>query len=137
MQTLFDYITHVKGIEYIIAILSIGLFILFWEVLKPKPFTNVMKTAKDDAAYIRKTGYGTVLKTIGKIVAAPFIGLAYVVVIPFAFFFALLFAAVGGVVNMVGGSASFGWRPVEAYLTGRKKKKKPEKEINEDEEEEG
>jgi len=46
MYTLFDFITQVKGAEYLIAVSAVGLFILFWEVLKPKPFRSMIDTAK-------------------------------------------------------------------------------------------
>jgi Na+/H+ antiporter NhaC len=127
MNTLFDFITHVKGAEYIIAVLSIGFFILFWELLKPNSFKTVTNAAKDDLNYIQEKGYGHTLKMAGKVAAAPFIGLAYVVMLPVAFFFALLYTAVGGVMSMVGKSATFEWRPVEAYFSGRKKRKKEKK----------
>jgi hypothetical protein len=32
-----------------------------------------------------------------------------------------------GVVSLVGKTAVFGWRPTEAYLTGKKKKKEEKK----------
>lgn len=128
MHTLFDFVTHVKGAEYIIAILSIGLFILFWEILKPKPFRAMTSAAKEDLNYVQEKGYGNTLKMAGKIAAAPFIGLAYVIMLPVAFFFAIAYAGVGGVMNIVGKSATFEWRPMEAYLTGRKKRKKAKKE---------
>jgi hypothetical protein len=41
MHTLFDFIHLVKGVEYIIAVVSIVLFALFWE------FLNGGKHAKD------------------------------------------------------------------------------------------
>jgi len=127
MNTLFDFMTHIKGVEYILALLFIAGYILYAEVLKPKPFKTMIDTGKDDIDYIKKTGYRNTLKVIGKIAAAPFIGIAYVVMLPFAFFAALGSAAVNGVMNLVGKIAVFGWRPTEAYLTGRKKKEEQKK----------
>jgi hypothetical protein len=94
---------------------------LYWEALKPKPFKSVATIAKEDLDHIRETG-GT-LKTVGKIAAAPFIGLAYVAILPFSFLFALGSAAVHGLVP----EATFGWSPVRAYLAGRKKRKEAKK----------
>ena len=128
MYTLVDFITHVKGIEYIMSLLAIGGFLLFWEALKPKPFRTVVDTGKDDLGYIEQAG-GTrhILKSVGKIAAAPFIGLAYVVMLPVGFFAALAIGAVNlamkGVATIAGKSMTFEWRPVEAYFAGRKKKK--------------
>ena len=83
MHTLYDFVTHIKIVEYLIAISCIAVYMIYWEALKPKPFKSVAETAKDDMDYIKATG-GT-LKTIGKIAAAPFIGLAYVAILPFRF----------------------------------------------------
>ena len=127
MHTLYDFMTHIKGVEYILALLFIAGYILYSEVLKPKPFKTMINTGKDDLDYIKETGYRNTLKVIGKIAAAPFIGIAYVVMLPFAFFAALGSAAVNGVMNLVGKIAVFGWRPTEAYLTGRKKKEEQKK----------
>lgn len=142
MYTLFDFITHVKGIEYLIALLAIAGFILFWEVIKPGPFKCLIASGREDLEYVRREGYGTLFRTMGKIVTAPFIGLAYILILPFAFLVALGYAAAslafkgfGGVLNFVGTHASFGWRPTEAYLGGRKKEKKAASEARNDGEE--
>ena len=128
MYTLVDFITHVKGIEYIMSLLAIGVFLLFWEALKPKPFRTVVETGKDDRGHIERAGGARyILKSIGKIAAAPFIGLAYVVMLPVGFFAALAIGAVNlamkGVATIAGKSMTFEWKPVEAYFAGRKKKK--------------
>ena len=125
MRTLYDFVTHIKIVEYLIAISCIALYIFYWEALKPKPFKTVADTAKDDLNHVRETG-GT-LKTIGKVAAAPFVGLAYVAILPFSFLFALGTAAVNGLAGAAGREASFGWSPVASYLTGRKRKKEEKK----------
>ena len=129
MYTLVDFITHVKGIEYIMSLLAIGGFLLFWEALKPKPFRTVVKTGKDDLSYIEQAGGARhILRSIGKIAAAPFIGLAYIVMLPVGFFAALVIGAVNlamkGAASIAGKSMTFEWNPVEAYLAGRKKKER-------------
>ena len=124
MNTLYDFITHVKGIEYILSIAFIAGYIFFWEALKTRPFQSLVKAEKEDLEYIKETGgYRTVLKTIGRVAAAPFVGLAYVVALPPAFAYALATAAGKGIVNLVGKEAAFGWSPVAAYLSGRRKRK--------------
>lgn len=129
MYTLVDFITHVKGIEYILSIIAIAGFLLFWEILKPRPFQTAVNAGRDDLNYIGQAGgLGHVLKTAGRIAAAPFIGLAYIVMLPIGFFVVLA----AGIVNVVlkgaaaaaGKSATFEWRPMEAYLSGKKKKGK-------------
>jgi hypothetical protein len=125
MHTLFDFITHVKGIEYILSILFIGGFLLLWEVLKPKPFATVVSAGKEDLAHLRDTGGP--LHYVGRIAAAPFVGLAYIVMLPVGFFLVVLLEAVNlavkGVSTLLGRDISFNWNPLEAYFTGRKNKR--------------
>ena len=137
MNTLFDFLTYIKGVEYVLAISAIVLYMLYWEALKPKPFRKMMEKGKDDLGYIRKTGYRATLRTTGKVIAAPFIGLAYIIALPFWFAYALGSAMVSGMISLVGKEVAFGWRPAEAYLAGKKKMKnkerKPEKDDKKDE----
>lgn len=137
MNTLFDFTTYVKGIEYIIALMAIAGYIIYWEVLKPKPFRTLVENGKEDMEHIRKIGYKNTLKTAGKVLAAPFIGLAYVIALPFAFMFAIGSSAVNGALSLAGREAVFGWRPTETYLSGKKKGKqeKAETEAKSDEKE--
>ena len=125
MYTLFDFMTHVKGIEYLVSVASIALFMVFWEVLKPKPFATVVNTGKEDLAHLQQTG--GIMQYAGKIAAAPFIGLLYIVMLPIGFFFMVLAEvtnlAVKGVSTLLGKDMSFDWNPVEAYFTGKKRKK--------------
>ena len=127
MYTLYDFMTHVKGIEYLLALMFIAGYILFSEVLKPKPFATLKSTGKEDLEYARKVGSRGIMKTMGKIAAAPFIGIAYVVMLPFAFVAALGTEVGGRVISLAGRSADFGWRPVASYLTGKKHKKESKK----------
>ena len=137
MFTLVDFITHVKGIEYLMSIAAIAGFLVFWEVLKPRPFKTVVETGKDDLAHIEQTGgFRNVMKSVGKIAAAPFIGLAYIAMLPVGFFAALAIGGVNlamkGAASLVGKSATFEWRPVEAYLAGKKRKQQTASKTNKD-----
>lgn len=62
------------------------------------------------------------------LLAGPVIGLAYVICLPFIGLATIASLAtskvVGGVLGLFGKSLSFGWRPREAYLSGKKKSKK-------------
>jgi hypothetical protein len=131
MNTLFDFITYIKGVEYLLAIGAIIVYMVFWEALKPKPFKAMMEQGKEDINYMKETR--NTVKTLGKVAAAPFIGLAYIVALPFGFAYAVAKAVVEGVVDLVGREAVFGWRPMEAYLAGRKRRKKKESETKKDE----
>ena len=121
MNSMFDFITHVKGIEYILSLTFIAGYVLFWEVLKPRPFQKVKETGQEDLAYIKQNGMKSTLKMAGKIAAAPFVGLLYIILLPVGLVSALSYAIVAVV---AGKSASFSWRPAEAYLSGKKKTKK-------------
>lgn len=124
MHTLFDFITHIKGIEYIVSVSFIAGYILYWEALKPKPFKAVITDGKNDLDFMRKSDNKTLFKNI---VSAPFIGLAYIATLPFVFMFTLGSAALNSLFGLAGKSASFGWRPTEAYLTGKKKEEAEKK----------
>ncbi len=128
MYTLVDFITHVKGVEYLLALAGIAVFLVFWEFLKPAPFRTMANTGREDRSYIRESGgFRHIMKNVGRIVAAPFIGLAYVVMLPVMFFVALAAALVNfaakEAARLAGKSVTFQWRPVEAYLAGRRKKR--------------
>jgi hypothetical protein len=65
--------------------------------------------------------------TVVMLMAAPFIGLVFAVFLPFIGI-AMTLKLIGqklmqGVASAAAGSVSFGWRPIEAYLSGRKRKK--------------
>jgi hypothetical protein len=71
-------------------------------------------------------------KRVVLLLAAPFVGLVYVIALPFVFI-ATVAALVGrklaeGIFNLLGNLVSFSWRPDEAYLGGKKKKKDRKKE---------
>ena len=121
MNSMFDFITHVKGIEYILSLTFIAGYVLFWEILKPRPFKKVKETGREDLAYVKQNGMKNNLKLAGKIAAAPFVGLLYIILLPVGLVSALSYALVSGV---AGENASFSWRPAEAYLSGKKKARK-------------
>ena len=150
MYTLYDFITQVKGAEYLIAVSAVGLFLLFWEVLKPRPFKSMIDTAKGDLTQIGQSGgFAGVLRTAGHVAAAPFIGLAYVAALPFVFVYAVGHVLLEGAVQAIGAAADlfartlvqgahavarivhvspgFSWRPQEAYFLGRKRRQRTDK----------
>jgi hypothetical protein len=131
MNTLFDFVTHIKNIEYLASLTFIAGFLILNEVLKAKPFGTLVQAGKEDIEYIKTAGTSEVLKTVKRIIAAPFIGLAYVIALPFAFMFALASAVINGVMGFAGIKTSLGWRPMEAYLSGKKEDKKKKEERNE------
>jgi uncharacterized membrane protein len=62
------------------------------------------------------------------LLSGPAIGLLYTILMPFIGIAALAALAVrsvlGGLYNMAAKSVSFGWRPKNAYLSGKKKRNK-------------
>ena len=83
---------------------------------------------------VKKTYYRMPAAAI--IVAGPVLGLLYAAFLPFIGI-AMLVKLVGqkaggGVMEMVHGSASFGWRPSESYLSGGKKKEAKKDEASKD-----
>src|SRR4030067_2239536 len=136
MHTYVDFITHVKGVEYLLSVLTIAGFILFLKILKPKPFRTFIQSTRDDLDHMKRNGYGETGRPDKRMMAGPFIGLFYVIMFPFLFFYALgselLRAgaeAFEKLLGMAGKTAFFGWRPTEAYFGGKKgSKEKKEKE---------
>ena len=100
-------------------------YIIYVEIMKPRSFKAIRETTKEELKSMEKTRDKGLLKTLGWIVAAPFIGLAFVVALPFAFLGVIGIAALSNIVTHKG--MSFGWRPMEAYLAGRKKRKREKK----------
>lgn len=130
MHTLTDFMTHVKGVEYLISVLAITGFVFFVEILKPKPFRTLKKSISEDVEHLRNEGKENTMRTFKRLAAAPFIGLFYVVSLPFVFMYAVgreCFGRAGevleGAFGMAGRTFAFGWRPMESYLGGKKDKK--------------
>jgi hypothetical protein len=127
MYTLVDFITHIKGIEYIVSILAIGGFLLLWEILKPAPFRTIVSAGKQDMEYLQRSGFADLLKTMGKLVSAPFIGLAYLAMLPVGFSAAIIVGGTNATVRILSSIAgknwSLDWRPMEAYFSGKNGKK--------------
>ena len=131
MYTLVDFVTHIKGVEYILSLLAIGGFLLFWEILKPTPFRTLVDTGKQDLDHIKSSGFSDLLKSMGKLAAAPFIGLAYLAMLPVGFSAALVIGGTNvmlkGFNSILGRNMALDWRPMEAYFSGRKRSKDVDK----------
>jgi hypothetical protein len=91
--------------------------------------TNGSRVQMDQAGVLpgdRKTRYIKAPVAV-MLMAAPVIGLVFAVFLPFIGI-AMTLSLIGkklveGVASAAAGSMSFGWRPIEAYLAGRKRKK--------------
>ncbi len=76
---------------------------------------------QEDTRYYR-------IPTMAVLLLGPVVGLLYVLTLPFIAIGMVVTVLLGKInialVNLVGRTVSFGWRPVEAYLSGRKRKRK-------------
>jgi hypothetical protein len=68
------------------------------------------------------------LQVLVKLVTAPFVGLFYFLSLPFIAIGMILMVAGGKIYGLLkiaaSNAVSFGWRPMEAYLIGRKRVRK-------------
>jgi hypothetical protein len=62
MYSLGDFITHNKGVYYIMSIIAIGGLLISWEVSNHAPFRTVANADKQDIEYIKQTVYGIVME---------------------------------------------------------------------------
>ena len=121
MHTFFDFITHVKGIEYILALLFIVGFIIYLEILKPRPFRSLLEHGQEDLNVLRSQGYKSFVRLLGRIVSAPFLAMGYLIALSFGFMMLLIPTVIKGLFNFIAQIAYLGWRPAEAYLGGKHK----------------
>jgi hypothetical protein len=120
MHTLFDFISNVNAVQYVIALLSIIGFIVFGEVLKVRPFQGLRESVAEDVRFIKTQDKGTRLQLIKNVAMAPLYFLSYLASLP------VLFAK--GMAEPIGRGfgavTTGGWSPVRAYFAGRGKTKK-------------
>ncbi|MCL4536015.1 MAG: hypothetical protein M1610_00255 [Nitrospirae bacterium] len=85
-------------------------------------------------AYYEEKGTG---KGIAALLLGPIIGLVYVISMPFIAIATIVILigkkALSGILSLLRSLVSFGWRPSEAYLSGKKKEKKEKDETKESE----
>lgn len=122
MNTLVDFVTHTKGIEYLLAISFIMGYGLLFEFLKPRPFASIFSTVKDDVSYMGGNGRGDMKKLLANMLKLPFVAGAYLMALPFYLMVGLMLQAESALARLVGAEA-MAWRPLESYLTGRGRKK--------------
>jgi hypothetical protein len=120
MHTLFDFISSVNGIQYGLALIFMFGFIIFTEILKPKPFQGLVKAAAEDIGFIKAQGKGKAVGLIKATAMAPLYALFYLAAVPVLFVhgIAVLFGKV------IIATTAIGWSPVHAYFARRGKVKK-------------
>lgn len=134
MNTLFDFVSHNKGIEYLLALMFIAGFVVLMEVLKPHPFRAFVSAVKEDWSYLRGAeGASDTMRMAKNAMVLPIVAGMYVAMIPVMFALGLALKLESTVADLVGGGA-MSWRPLESYLTGRgrkvRKSRKDEKKEN-------
>ncbi len=116
MHTLFDFISSVNGIQYGLALLFMLGFVIFSEILKPRPFEGLVKSMIDDIGFIRAGGKLQVLGLIKAVALAPLYALFYLAAVPLLF--------VHGIAGLLGkvivATTAVGWSPARAYFASRR-----------------
>ncbi len=118
MHTLFDFISSVNAVQYGLSLLFILGYIIFNEILKPRPFEGLVESVVEDVRFIR-TG-GKMRPLMKKVAVAPVYLAVYLASLPLLFLQGLAVLSGRGIASLT----SAGWSPVRAYFTGRKKVKK-------------
>lgn len=133
MHTLFDFISRVNGMQYIIALCSVTGFAVFMELLSPKPFEGLVKAIAEDARHIRAGGTAKLFALGRNAAVAAGCAAMYFASLPVLF-------ANGMVQNLgegIGDLNPTGWNPVRAYFVKRGKSRKAVKSEVTSKEEEG
>jgi hypothetical protein len=113
MHTLFDFITSVNAAQYGFSLFFVVGFIVFYQILKPKPFEGLAAAAAEDAGYIKTQGKGRVVQLARNIIMAPVYLMIYVVSLPFLFIL--------GAIAPRGAVMTGEWSPLRAYFMGSRK----------------
>jgi hypothetical protein len=120
MNTLFDHTSYVNGMEYVLALLSIVGFVVLLEVFKKRPFMGLIESVVEDLRFVKGLGMKSNMRLAKQIAAAPFLAALYAASLPFLLLRGLGEALVGALTP----ATSFGWSPIRAYFTGRKRAEK-------------
>lgn len=120
MQTLFDFISNVNAVQYGLALLSILGFIIFSEILKPKPFNGLLRAIAEDAGFIKAQGTDKIVELFKNLALAPVYLLFYLAAVPVLFVQGMTQPLGKGISSVT----SAGWSPVRAYFAGRRKTRK-------------
>ena len=118
MHTLFDFISSVNAVQYGLSLLFILGFIIFNEILKPRPFDGLVEAIVEDVKFIRNGGKMRPL--MKKVAVAPVYTVIYLASLPLLFLQGMAVLSGRGIASLT----SAGWSPVRAYFTGMKKVKK-------------
>ena len=116
MHTLFDFVTRVNGIQYLLALFFVLGVIVFFEIMKPRPFKGLAALAAEDAQFLKTLWKERDFQLLKNLAMAPVYLVIYLAAVPLLF--------LKGMAEPVGAMTSAGWSPVRAYFTGARKAKK-------------
>jgi hypothetical protein len=120
MHTLFDFISDVNTVQYGLALLFVLGYIIFSEILKPRPFGGLIKSVTEDVAFVRNDGKGMAGRLVKNLALAPVYMAVYLVAVPLLLVQGIATPLGKGISSVT----SAGWSPVRAYFKGRAKGKK-------------
>jgi hypothetical protein len=120
MHTLFDFVSNVNAMQYGLALLFVLGFIIFTEILKARPFEELVQSAAEDVKFIKAQGKEKNIQLVKNIASAPLYLVTYLVAVPFLFIQGMTEPLTRG----FGSLTTAGWSPVRAYFTGNRKAKK-------------
>ncbi len=117
MHTLFDFISHVNGMQYVIALCSVAGFALFVELLSPRPFLGLISAIAEDIRHIKAEGSVKIYALARNGAVALGCAAMYAASLPILFASGML-ANLGETFEAVNPT---GWNPVRAYFVKRRK----------------
>lgn len=119
MYTLYDYISEVNAMQYLLALLFIFGFIIFFEIFKPKPFRGLSRMIDDDVVFVKEQGRASNLQLIKNTLTGSAYAMLYIAVVPLLFLHgvAVLMSKLFTSVTYIG------WSPVRSYFAGKNRRK--------------
>lgn len=123
MNTLVDFVTQTKGMEYLLAIGFIFGYAVFFEFLRPGPFAGLARDVRQDLDYLRSSGGRNDMRRLARnMLKLPLVAGAYLFALPAYFIMGIGLKVEGALAGTFAGG-SMAWRPLESYLTGRANKR--------------
>jgi len=120
MFTMFDFVTKANGLAYLLALGFVAGFIIYWEVMKPRPFRALMESFMEDVRFMKERGMTKNMQLVKNVALAPVVAAMYFAALPLMFAQGMAETAR----EVAGAMAAAGWNPVEAYLAGKRNAKK-------------
>ncbi len=120
MHTLYDFISEVNAMQYLLAVVSVAGFIIFIEIFKPKPFKGLSKMIAEDVGFVKEQGKGNNIQLVKNAITGSAYAALYIISIPLLFLHgvSVLMSRLFTLFTYIG------WSPVRAYFAGKKGAKK-------------